>query len=1097
MNAIAEPKAIIAQAIQCFRNHDLFENAIHLFEALGYKNYRKSQIDSGTYADFKSLWIEDDELFNEKKAYVNDWRRVALLFQLTREDIKKDVPTFEVSIAGKAMIGSYLYFAIELRRKSYTRSEFSQIAREVNKLFVGKPVILLFKYGEYLTFAIIDRRPNKRDESRDVLEKVTLIKDISINNPNRGHIEILFDLRPEELCHSSRIQDFVDLHQAWQEVLSASELNKKFYRELANWYFWACQNVDFPADAEPDIKKCNATNLIRLITRLIFVWFLKEKGLVPEEFFDEAKLKDIINAEDKNKSTYYKAILQNLFFATLNQEMNTIEKPNNRDFRILGKHHNITNLYRYRRYFKNPKEVLALFSTIPFLNGGLFECLDHPSKSDPNKIVRIDGFSDADDNPLSVPNFLFFKKEDVTVDLSTIYGDTKRKKEKVRGLIDILSRFKFTVTENTPIEEEVALDPELLGKVFENLLATYNPETQTTARKQTGSFYTPREIVDYMVDESLIAYLETKLLEYYEKAGMKSSETERQRINEKLRHLFSYSIAPHKLATEEVDVLIQAIDDGKILDPACGSGAFPMGILHKMVHLLSKLDPQNESWKHRQIVRVRQAMAEARKIEDFRIREKCLTDLRENIVSIEAAFQDNELDYGRKLYLIENCIYGVDIQPIAVQIAKLRFFISLIVEQKVAPAKENLGIRPLPNLETKFVAANSLIGLDRPAQIMLRNLEIEVREKELRQIRESHFAARTSKEKERFREIDDGLRAEIAELLRKDGFDRDQVGMLAQWDPYDQNASADFFDPEWMFGIHDGFDVVIANPPYGANIDKALKHLRPLYTDVIQNYAEIYKMFFKKGLNLLKRSAVLAFITPNTFVAQPRYKDLRKFLLKYEIISLVNLGEGVFEEVIVPVGLSFIKNNEPAQNYLFADVSTLSKFSGDLRQIKFHDVCISNATSSKDFSLYYGDALKEGQVYLEAVLQIKDAGIQYHRSGIGLKNKGGNDLYERLFSDNENKFTNSKKTWYGKLIDRYYISPDTDEFFNLDYRDVLNDNEAVSFSKEAFVKSSKILWRQTASHLRAVIDENKIWFRNTIQCAYIKSEYETKIDISL
>ncbi|MGH7453780.1 MAG: hypothetical protein ACRENG_20690, partial [bacterium] len=210
MSAIAEREAI-TEAIQCFRNHDLFENAIHLFKTLGYQNHRKAQIDSGTYTDFKSLWIENDESFNEEKACVSDWARVALLFQLTREDIKKDLPTFEASIAGKLMMGSYLYVAVELRRESYTRSEFSQMTREVNKLFVGKPVLLLFKYGECLTLAIIDRRPNKRDENRDVLEKVTLIKDVSISKPNRGHIEILFDLRPEELCRSSRIQNFVDL----------------------------------------------------------------------------------------------------------------------------------------------------------------------------------------------------------------------------------------------------------------------------------------------------------------------------------------------------------------------------------------------------------------------------------------------------------------------------------------------------------------------------------------------------------------------------------------------------------------------------------------------------------------------------------------------------------------------------------------------------------------------------------------------------------------------------------------------------------------------------------------------------------------------
>ena len=198
--------------------------------------------------------------------------------------------------------------------------------------------------------------------------------------------------------------------------------------------------------------------------------------------------------------------------------MNTPEKPNNRQFRCKSKqlngrdqHFGITNLYRYEDYFQKPSEALKLFSSIPFLNGGLFECLDKADKADPTKMLRIDGFSDHQDNEIRVPDFLFFSDERY-VDLSEAYGVTN-KMEKVRGLIDILERYKFTINENTPVEEEVALDPELLGRVFENLLASYNPETQTSARKGTGSYYTPREIVNYMVDESLIAYLTTSLKE--------------------------------------------------------------------------------------------------------------------------------------------------------------------------------------------------------------------------------------------------------------------------------------------------------------------------------------------------------------------------------------------------------------------------------------------------------------------------------------------------------------------------------------------------------------------------------------------------------
>src|SRR3990167_1303397 len=199
--------------------------------------------------------------------------------------------------------------------------------------------------------------------------------------------------------------------------------------------------------------------------------------------------------------------------------------------------------------------------------------------------------------------------------------------------------------------------------------------------------------------------------------------------------------------------------------------------------------------------------------EDAATRERMLKDLDQQIANIEEAFQRNELDYGRKLYLIENCIYGVDIQPIAVQIAKMRFFISLVVDQRIDRKADNLGIRPLPNLETKVVAANTLIGVQKP-EGWLPNLDVVKKEVELAQVRRDHFSARTPKTKAKYRERDEQLRREIADLLEGDGFLWETGEKMANWNPYDQNASAEFFDPEWMFGVRDGFDITIGNPPY-------------------------------------------------------------------------------------------------------------------------------------------------------------------------------------------------------------------------------------------------------------------------------------------
>ena len=281
-------------------------------------------------------------------------------------------------------------------------------------------------------------------------------------------------------------------------------------------------------------------------------------------------------------STYYQAILQNLFFATLNQRMGKDAKG--QPYRCFAKDegfqknratYDVNNLYRYESLFREaPDAALAHFADIPFLNGGLFECLDR-TEDGTGKKRYLDGFSRNPKKRPTVPNRLFFGGEQES-DLSAAYGDTKRKKEKVSGLIRILNRYKFTIVENTPIDQEIALDPELLGKVFENLLASYNEETKTTARKQTGSFYTPRPIVDYMVDESLKAHLTRALVE---KAGMKEPDARAG-----LDLLFAYTEKEHAFTAPEVAGLIAAIDALKILDPACGSGAFPMGVLHKLVY---------------------------------------------------------------------------------------------------------------------------------------------------------------------------------------------------------------------------------------------------------------------------------------------------------------------------------------------------------------------------------------------------------------------------------------------------------------------------------------------------------------------------------
>ena len=897
-------KIEIRRALNNFADGALSENATHLLKVLGYESQRTLNRTSNTVEAFLEDFDSHGRM-NREKALLHEWQTADFLFQLTANEIEQqtqETMTFnENQSVDDTIYYSYLFLAVKLKGDIYSRTALANITREINKLY-AMPALLIFQHGHTLTFAIINRRPSQRDGDRDVLEKVTLIKDIDIANPHRAHLDILVELSLDALYRQHGFTNFLEVHQAWQKTLDTSELNRRFFKEIADWYFWAVERVTFPSDAGDDETVRNATCIIRLITRLIFVWFLKEKDLVPDALFDEDDLSELITNLDAEESTYYKAILQNLFFATLNQEMNTSEKPNNRKFRGEERqHYNITSLYRYKHYFRHPDAALRLFASIPFLNGGLFECLDKPAPDAAKTILRVDGFSDRDDNPLYVPNELFFS-EPRTVNLNAVY-DTKNSRYTVQGLIHILNSYKFTIAENTPIEEEVALDPELLGQVFENLLAAYNPETGTTARKQTGSFYTPREIVNYMVDESLIAHFK----ESSRHNPLCRSENTDLAIETKLRHLLTYNDEPHQFTDAETEHLINAINTLKILDPACGSGAFPMGILHKLVFLLSKLDPRNAQWRQRQIDRVQAAITASEKIDDSVFRESAINELEGEIESINEAFERNELDYGRKLYLIENCIYGVDIQPIATQIAKLRFFISLIVEQRIDDTRENRGVRPLPNLETKFVAANTLLGVEKPAQMSLRNPEIDSKEKALEEVRRRHFTARTPRTKDRYRHRDAELRAEISALLKRDGFPSETTEKIAEWDPYDQNAAADFFDPEWMFGITDGFDVVIGNPPYISH-DKIPKEFRAKIKNDYQSYqpfADIYCYFIEKAIGLQNEGGILSFITSNSYLRAEYGAPIRNLLRSKNILlRMLNIEDSqVFESAIVNVSI--------------------------------------------------------------------------------------------------------------------------------------------------------------------------------------------------
>ena len=869
--------------------------------------------------------------------------------------------------AAKPKYEGMFVFAVEMKPgETLKRSEAAVIVRGINRVVKQQPATVLILEDTLLSVATCERtafkqawRPGER------LGKVSILKGVNCLSPHRGHIDIL------ESMKIKKAKTFDALYKQWKDVFSTSLLTKQFYREIQNWYFWALkkeQHVAFPnaLDDDSDDEKYNAENIIRLITRLIFTWFMKEKGLVNKALFDtdflsqalqhfnpEGRISDSTAPDAAHSCTYYRAILQNLFFATFNQEVGL------RDFVDTqvrdAKRYNIKNYYRNEKLFTETDrtKIIGYFNGSPFVNGGLFECLDNVEQN--GRVYSWDGFSNSvhfKDGSLKsalIPDCLFFGGE-TTTDLSEFFEkDKSAKSVKVRGIINILNDYVFTIEENTPFDEDVALDPELLGKVFENLLGCYNPETQQMARNATGSFYTPREIVNYMVKVTLKSYLK--------RACPKVVPAEIDALVEGVAEL-----AEMPSVKEYAKDILTALFKAKILDPACGSGAFPMGIMSAMVEILRTVDPDNLYWHE---VVLRESLDEAESIADIGDEQ----ERAELKAQIEYDFKErvDHPDYARKLYVIEHCIFGSDIQPIAVQISRLRFFITLLCEQtKNDDPTKNYGITPLPNLESNFVAANSLLSIDlKDMRELLGQKKIVSLVKQLRGVRHQLFQPKTSDKKKRLQKKDEELRDAISiaaeglydenielrcqmlesdikrldeelEKLGKDDFEdsikeveeidlfgektvttQKLVGKgnlllkkkkdaesslsslknasrkerlltdlkrLVAWNPFAFNVAETFLDPEWMFGVKKGFDVVIGNPPY-IQLQNKGGELAAFYEDkgfqVFNRMGDIYCLFYERGHKLLSNDGVLCYITSDKWMRNSYGDKLRNYFVEH------------------------------------------------------------------------------------------------------------------------------------------------------------------------------------------------------------------------
>lgn len=652
-------------------------------------------------------------------------------------------------------------------------------------------------------------------------------------------------------------------NEDWAKAFEIERVTKAFYQEIFEWFETARPLIKLPLKdavrvlerSEDDLK---SEAVIRLVIRMIFIWFMKEKrGLVPEALFDRTAIQDYLHLPiDDENHTYYSAVLQNLFFATLNcpQDSRRFRRDHEiNDTQRAENDRGISILYRFKDDMSDPEGMAKLLSTVPFLNGGLFTCHDNIQKfvfGEKRESYHLDGFSENLADRAIVPDRLFFSEDQRS------------------GLIDILKRYHFTIEEHTPLEQEVALDPELLGHVFENLLAAYNPETKETARKKTGSYYTPRNIVDYMVGESLYHYLLGKM-----------NWHEDQEKQAALRSLLDYEYEGNPFNHDDCGNLRAALYTVRIFDPACGSGAFPMGALQRLNHVLERLNEEKTS-------------------------------------------------YQRKLELISRNIYGADIQPIATEITTQRFFISLLIDQEVEADKPNCGVEPLPNLEVKFMTANTLQSLhwqdDRDTGHQHDMFYDAVNEQvaAIKAVFIDFLEATTAKRKDELRAHFENYKTQLLDEFAKVGIRHHDRELFQAWEPFGFSRSAGFFDAQLMFG-QARFDIVIGNPPYVRQ--EAIKDIKPALKEefgpFFKGTADLYTYFYKRGIELLKPGGVLAYITPNKFMSTA-YGDKTRQLLSEEAFPLVLIDFNefpVFEATTYPL-IAIIKRAEVSEGAVFSSL---------------------------------------------------------------------------------------------------------------------------------------------------------------------------------
>ena len=651
-----------------------------------------------------------------------------------------------------------------------------------------------------------------------------------------------------------------------EEAFNIEKVTDEFFKKYCELFYKMKESLDEMLEKDLDLKADFEKKEIstvdfakKTLGQMAFLYFLQKKGwfgVAPQKKWGEGAknfLRELFNRREKYGKNFFDDVLEPLFYEALTQDR--------------GKESIYPRLNNCR---------------MPFLNGGLFE--------------PMNGYA-WETTHIRLPDELFSNK--------------KNEEDEGTGILDIFDLYNFTVNENEPLEKEVAVDPEMLGKVFENLL-------EIKDRKSKGAFYTPREIVHYMCQESLINYLDSETnetipredLEFFIQKGDLIIQNDKT-VREKGRETDTYKFMLPESIRTQASILDKLLADIKVCDPAVGSGAFPLGMLNE-------------------IVRARQVLAVHTK--------------------------SNTSAYDLKLHTISHSIYGVDLDSGAVEIAKLRLWLALVVEETEP--------HPLPNLEHKIMQGNSLIseyeGIKLFDEDLLQSAEAkkgvqqqvlglnfektnsEHKMKLLNEKIEDFISESQRSKKQELKESIDTLKWELIEATleeqgREDkleeirGLRRKNVRPFFIW-------KLEFSD---VFKDKGGFDVVIGNPPYirHRDLEKEFKdYLRDTY-EVGMTTADIYCYFYELSFNLLRNHGVLSFITSNKWLRAQYGTHLRQFLKQNTVIqSLIDLGGGQFETATVDTNILIFSRQKVAENHQIKHGKSIPRSSSELMSIYQKDL---------------------------------------------------------------------------------------------------------------------------------------------------------------